>query len=52
MYEHKTMYADKLPAADQLDDLSKDGWEMFHLIPDSCAEGEYVIYLRRLKPVS
>lgn len=44
MYEHKTLYADSLPSAEQLDEFSADGWEMFHLI----AVGErYAVYLRR-----
>ena len=46
MYEHKTMHADSFPSAEQLDDLARDGWEMFLLMPDG---HRYVVYLRRLK---
>ncbi len=49
MYKHKTMFADSLPSAEQLDEFSSDGWEMFHIVPSG---NRFVIYLRRMKAVS
>ncbi len=46
MYEHKTLFADSFPSAEQLDDMAVDGWEMFLLVPDG---SQFVVYLRRLK---
>ena len=48
MYQHRTLYADTFPSVRQLDEMSKEGWEMFLLIPD---EDRFIIYLRQLKPI-
>ena len=49
MIEHKTLRADSLPSAENLDDLAKEGWEMISILPDPSELGNYILYMKRLK---
>lgn len=45
MYEHKTLHTEAPPTADQLNELSRDGWELFMFMSDGY--GVFITYFRR-----
>ncbi len=57
MYKYMTMVCEDLPGDKQLDEHSKDGWDLFQIIPyteglTNISPGQCALYFRRPKVIS
>lgn len=51
-YEYRTMEADRMPSAEDLNELGGEGWELVTLIEGNPADnnaGKLIVYLKREK---